>query len=601
MNRYYAQPYHDIKTPFSIDGEGAIAEYVINDPENMPQLAMGATILVLDRRKESGTEIHKEFWYSGRVIGLKAVSPFNPERTSMLYREDSAMDPTQPFAEINGPHNHQPMIIRVALTQEISLKSGNSDKYEFSAIQRPPSAYSRLFFPNLTKVDGDNSPSLQTILKVKDKGLNLGMIGFGNKPYGISGDNFIPYKWDIDNLDNKHMFIVGESGSGKTVLLKNLAYQLRKHSAKNKVILTDVQGDIAQLLFWEHDQKMNSSGWQPEVSIEDYQNAQNVFGSIRLLIPKIKAKGNYSDPQVDAIHKLALEKGIDSRKISLRFQDLESPAHAEYLYAHMTSSPQAATLLEDLADGVKNLGDTVSLSRLNAAIDRLLKKNNSNQIVIPSSGVGYYRSTFEACKRILRHLETYFDIDPIANEEDVNPLDAFEHNGVTILYLEHLSQDERFLWEMQLVNWLYNNKKRMPNTYVFIDEAHQVIPADSATGGGSTAEVFRRLRSNFEKLAREGRKFKVNLVLSTQSPQDLHEIVPQQCPTRIVMKINKKNAVAATLDRELAHIANSFSQGQFWIQSPFNGTPEWVRVHSVVPPVPHETMVDFRERLDKLF
>ena len=40
--------------------------------------------------------------------------------------------------------------------------------------------------------------------------------------------SFLPYYLDLENLDNKHMFIVGESGSGKTVLLKKLAHEFRK-------------------------------------------------------------------------------------------------------------------------------------------------------------------------------------------------------------------------------------------------------------------------------------------------------------------------------------------------------------------------------------
>lgn len=155
------------------------------------------------------------------------------------------------------------------------------------------------------------------------------------------------------------------------------------------------------------------------------------------------------------------------------------------------------------------------------------------------------------------------------------------------------------MWEMQLVSWLYVNKKKLNNTYVFFDEAHQIIPANKTIGSSRMAEVFNRLRSNFERLAREGRKFRLNLVLSTQNPQDLHPIVPEQCPTRIIMKINPKNAQAAFLDKELSYVANSFGQGQFWIQSPFNGSPDWVRVHSIAPPIPHDSMEKFRDSLEK--
>jgi len=591
-----AKPYHDINTPFSIDENGALAEYIINDPEKMPQLALGASILIRDRKTEGiASNDYKDFWYAGRIIGLKSVSPFNPERTSMLYQEDDLMDPTKPLDYINGPHTHQPMVIQVALTRELAQKGNQPGDFMDSAIQRPPSGHSRLFFPKLEREGNDPSPTLKDILRVKDAGLNLGMIGFGNKPYGWNNGQFIEYKWDIDRLDNKHIFIVGESGSGKTVFLKNLAYEIRKHDPSNKIILTDVQGDISQLLFWDFVDHIPPSGWQPGIKTEEYEAAKTVFGKFRLIVPL--TKDAYAETEVNSIITLARRRSVDVRRISLRFQDLDSPKDAEYLFR--TSSDQAVLLIEDLAEGLKSNGEPASLSRLQTAISRLLTRNPGPQITIPTNGVSYYRSTFEASKRALRSLEEYFDMDPIGLQEDKNPLDDFDFDGTTILYLDHLNQDERLMWEMQLVSWLYRKKKQMQNTYVFFDEAHQIIPANKSGGSNRSAEVFSRLRSNFEKLAREGRKFRLNLVLSTQNPQDLHPIVPEQCPTRIVMKINPKNAQYAFLDKELAYVANSFSQGQFWIQSPFNGTPDWVRVHSIAPPVPHASMEVFREMMRK--
>jgi len=325
-----AKPYQDIKNPFSIDENGALAEYVINDPERMPQLALGATILIRDRRKEDlDSDMYIEFWYSGRIIGLKSVSPFNPERTNMLYQDDEEMDPSKPLEDLNGPHTHQPMVIQVALSQEWNRIE--NDKYLSSAIQRPPSGRSRLFFPNLNLEEGDDSPSLKVILRVKENGLSLGMIGFGNKPYGYKKEaDLITYKWDIEKLDNKHMFIVGESGSGKTVMLKNLAYEIKKHNRANKVLLTDVQGDISQLLFWDFLEPVKPHNWQSSISTEEYVNAKKVFGDFRLIIPL--TKDQYAETDVAIIEKIALKKGIDVKRISLRFQDLDSPQDVEYLY-----------------------------------------------------------------------------------------------------------------------------------------------------------------------------------------------------------------------------------------------------------------------------
>ena len=89
------------------------------------------------------------------------------------------------------------------------------------------------------------------------------------------------------------------------------------------------------------------------------------------------------------------------------------------------------------------------------------------------------------------------------------------------------------------------------------------------------------------------------MILGTQSPKDLHDIVPQQCPTKIVMKINKGNAKAAEIDEGEARIASRFGQGQMYLKSPFNGTPDWIRLHSPAPPLPHQSMTNFWSELRK--
>jgi len=595
LQKFYARPYHDVNSPFGVDERGAFAEYIVHDPNNMEELALGATALIWDRRE------NQDMWIACRVAGLKIISPFNPEKQSMLYLQDQKYDVNEvlkPLDDLNGPHTHQPMIIRVELLREMLSDESSSNGFISSAIQRPPSAISKLIFPNVARIEGDPSPSLEQILNIREQGLELGMIGFGNIPYEVD-DKFLTYRWDVENLDNKHVFIVGESGSGKTVLLKNLAYQIRKRNKKDRVILTDVQGDISQLLFWDF---VDAHGvqnileprlvWQRKVNRETKDQAKKHLEPFQLVIPKIK--NDEKDEDLVRLKRLANNRGVIVKEISLRLQDLSSPSDVEYLFR--ITSEQAPGLLDDVAESLRSRNEKPTIERLDAALNRLLGNNTGSTIVLPTSGVSYYRSTYEAARRALQNLKRYFDIDSDAVKSEQNPLDVFEFNGTTILYLDHLNQDERLMWEMQLVKWLYEKKKEMSNTYVFFDEAHQIIPAKPNSFG--SPGVFERLRSNFEKLAREGRKFRINLILSTQNPKDLHEIVPEQCPTRIVMKINPKNAKYAFLDDGLEYIANSFGQGQFWIQSPFNGTPDWIRVHSIAPPLPHEPMESFRKNLE---
>ena len=581
-NKNTARPYADLKSPFIVDKNGAFAEYIVQEPEEMPDIALGATVIIRDFKEK------KEYWIAGQIVGLRSISPFSPERENLLYLEPDVEDPTQVLEEITGPHTHQPMIIRVSLEREMILDETNElRKFNSFPVQRPPSARSRLYFPNITPNE-DKSPSLQEILDIRANGISFGMVGFGNTPYE-SKEKFLNYKWDVDKLDNKHIFVVGESGSGKTVFLKNLAYELRKHNKSNRVIMTDVQGDIVQLLLPNVAEILKPTGWQTKVKIESVNDVIDKFQKFQLIIP---ARPEGTSRNLEALKKLAKNNGVEVKEIGLRLQDLSAPSDVEYLFR--TTSEQVAMLLDDEADFLKNhptKPNPASIQNLRKAIQHLLSNNDTKTILCHNGNTSYYQSTYSAALRALRSLEQYFDYHQNSLNSTQMPLNYFDFDGTTILYLDELDQDERIMWEMQLVKWLYENKKEDWKAFVFFDEAHQIIPAKPI--GIGAVGTFERLRVNFEKLAREGRKFDINLVLSTQNPKDLHPIVPEQCPTRIVMKINPRNAKFSFLDDNLAMIANRFSYGQFWIQSPFNGTADWVRVHSVAPAIPHQPMTDF--------
>lgn len=584
-------PYHDMRSPFSVGESGAYAEYVARDPDSFPDLTLGAIVVIADKDISQTGDI----WLTGRIIELQAISPFNPHREAMLYLEDEEMDPRRPLEHVTGPHTHQPMIAKIRL-ERVMLATG--DGFASRAVGRPPSARSRLWFPSIQAAK--HVPSLGNILDIKSEGMTLGYVGQGGDPIRQEVDGkkiFLPYKWDVGSLDNKHISVIGESGSGKTVLLKNLAYELRKHEKSTRIIMTDVQGDIAQILLNDRQAfegfAMQRAGWQKELppKMHDMRGATEALRDFQLIIPAIN--GENHSPNLSSLVVLAKAAGVKVKEIGLRLQDLSAPSDVEYLFR--SASEQAGMLLDEEAETLRRDRGTVNISNLRQVISDALNRGSGNQIA-SSGGTQYLRSTYFAALRALKSLSEHFDYHQESATGN-NPLDFLDFDGTTILYLEELDSDARMMWEMQLVKWLYEHKREKWNAFVFFDEAHQIIPAKpSAIGHAGT---FERLRVNFERLAREGRKFGINLVLSTQSPRDLHPVVPDQCPTKIVMKISPRNAEAAMLDKELAPIASRFGAGEFWIQSPFNGTPEWVRVHSDAPPLLHAKMPKWWEAVMK--
>ena len=520
-------------------------------------------------------------WMSGTVTEMKSVSPFVADRDIMLYNRAGSDEASKILAGLNGPHNEHRLIARVRLQSElVKDRQGN---YFLAPVQQPATNRSKMMLPQMEGDDPD-MPTLKDILGLKENGIRLGYIGAGNFPQEENGQ-LLPYFLDIEDLDNKHMFIVGESGSGKTVLLKKLACEIRKIKSDKsdpRVIMTDVQGDLLHLMMPNIVSPITRQGWQEKVVDESLEASLSKMGPFQLIYPVSK----YSDPKVMSQIKTVIESnGHKFVEIGLRMQDVENVGEIEYLLR--LASEQAITVIEDEMDAMRQQEKTIKLDALENQIKRILNNAvmKTNTDIIWSkvqNNLPGRTSGFERTRKYFDHHE-----DSLLTHE--NPLNCLmDFNGTSVFYLEHLDPEERIMWGMQLVKYLYENKRQMGNSFIFIDEAHQLVPAKPPTAGkGGT---FPRLRDNFEKLAREGRKYGINLILGTQSPRDLHEIVPQQCPTRIVMKIDKGNARSAHIEESEARIATRFGQGQMFLRSPFNGTSEWIRLHSESPPIPHESM-----------
>lgn len=581
----FAMNYSDLNNPSVVSGGGAFAEYILPTDNSMITTSIGTTVLIKDSR--DGQNV----WMTGTVTEMKSVSPFVADRDIMLYNRAGADEASKILQGLSGPHSEQRLIARIQIQSEL-LKDRQGSYFQ-APVQQPASNSSRMILP-VMEDDGSGKPTLKDILGLKDTGLRLGFIGAGNQPQEENG-NLLPYYLDVENLDNKHMFIVGESGSGKTVLLKKLAYEIRKQKSEKsnpRVIMTDVQGDLLHLMMPNITKSILRQGWQEKIEAEDTQESLEQMGPFQLIYPVSK----YSDPKILSQIKTVVEhNGHQFVEIGLRMQDVENVGEIEYLLR--LASEQAVTVIEDEMDAMRQNEKTIKLDALENQIKRILNDAGDEKQIPTSSGVKYYKTTFQAVLRGLKELRKYFDHHEdslLTHENPLNCLMNFE--GTSIFYLEHLDPEERIMWGMQLVKYLYENKREMGDSYIFIDEAHQLIPSKPPTAGkGGT---FPRLRDNFEKLAREGRKFAINLILGTQSPRDLHEIVPQQCPTRIVMKIDRSNARSAHIEESEARIASRFGQGQMFLRSPFNGTSEWIRLHSESPPVPHESMTKFWDKLD---
>ena len=118
-----------------------------------------------------------------------------------------------------------------------------------------------------------------------------------------------------------------------------------------------------------------------------------------------------------------------------------------------------------------------------------------------------------------------------------------------------------------------------------LEEAHRFIPArpDSAGGASRSAAVF-------ERIAKEGRKFGLSLLLASQRPSELSETVVAQCGTVIAHRLTHE------ADQSLLRHATAFSSRALLDQLPglaqqhalvtgvSTGVPVAVRIRDILNP-----------------
>ena len=90
----------------------------------------------------------------------------------------------------------------------------------------------------------------------------------------------------------------------------------------------------------------------------------------------------------------------------------------------------------------------------------------------------------------------------------------------------------------------WSDKDKRHPISIFCDEAHLYIP--EILGSGSVAEAGFR---SFERIAKEGRKYGVGLVVISQRPSEVNRTVMSQCSNFVAMRLT--NAEDQTVVRRL--------------------------------------------------
>ena len=171
--------------------------------------------------------------------------------------------------------------------------------------------------------------------------------------------------------------------------------------------------------------------------------------------------------------------------------------------------------------------------------------------------------------------------------DDQSPEDVQSHQ-ITILDLSQLASEVleniTALLGRLILEFMQRNPDRGRFPVVLIlEEAHHYIPANARL------DRQQRARDVFEKIAKEGRKFGLSLVVASQRPSELSRTVLAQCNSFIVHRIQNPDdqeyfkSIISGINRELLDQLPALAQQQAIVLGDCISLPLQVRINTVDP------------------
>jgi uncharacterized protein len=388
----------------------------------------------------------------------------------------------------------------------------------------------------------------------------------------------------IDTLLGRHMAVLGSTGQGKTHFVAYITQQLAKYPL-SRIVIFDVNGEYANAFRNEKSKKLKSGvrltvlGPKPSTKQSKFEGATfrtipyfalGRDGLMRLLIPSERAQAPSLRfaiehlPFVETQGEGAKPAGTSGEAVifdDCRAQGAQSASSAletirkKSAYASAWPSMRALSCLAadnyDLQMGrngvERNAFNYGHVSALVSRIRAFMDDDRFKTVVDPNGGAP-----------IKKPLEMEAESANLANE--IFGTAKFNEGdwNVHIIDLSRLAPDLMpfvlgSLLEMLASQLFIRGPGQTHPTLLVLEEAHHYLR--QLPGNDDSAGQMRA----YERLAKEGRKFGLSLLVSTQRPSELSPTVLAQCGTWAVFRLSNEadqKAVSAATESASNHIVS---------------------------------------------
>jgi len=347
---------------------------------------------------------------------------------------------------------------------------------------------------------------------------------------------------DGNKFFQRHACIVGSTGSGKSYTVANMLEKINKLKYSN-VILYDLHGEYNELSYAEHI-KISSDlgGMQIPLWFFNYEEIHSLF---------IESSEGTSSNQRAAV----IDYILKSKK--------------DYITKNMKGiNPDIVTADTPLPFSVKELKSYLE--------GKNVEETKTGEIYKTGDKAGQEKTRqgqyFDKLTNLITRLQTKMDDKKYAFVFDEtltlkhDYLNSFAKRimgfssgkRIKIIDLSEIPSDilpiiigiiTRLIYDIQF--WMTPSKDEVRHPLVFIcDEAHIYMPNDMS----KLKAVEKKSLEIFEKIAKEGRKYGIGILIVSQRPSELNTTIISQCNNIISLKITNdrdKSAVGAMLTDSL--------------------------------------------------
>jgi len=347
---------------------------------------------------------------------------------------------------------------------------------------------------------------------------------------------------DGDKLFQRHAALLGSTGSGKSFTVASILEQSARLPHANMIVL-DLHGEYSSMKFASHyriagigDLKGARDGaiflpfW-----LLTYDEMQSVFvdrsgdnapnQALALMDSVIEMKRG-------AIAKLdraeLLEGFTVDTPVPYRLTDLVQSLDAK----NEEVIPTGEEYVSGAKKGQPKTEKGPLAGKLSRFLIRLKTKMNDRRYAFMYQAPEEYES-YDALHSLVKKLLGTGEM-----KDDFNP-------GIKIIDFSEVPSDilpvvvglvARLVYQVQFWSAPGQGGDERHPIVIVCDEAHLYLPSSA----GSTGPLERRALENFERIAKEGRKYGVGLLVVSQRPSDVSTTILSQCSNIISLRLSNK-------------------------------------------------------------